>query len=421
MPWHFPPSGYGRDSTTELPARTSLTGLFNLVKPSKPWHGSVTEFLIDQILQRLRLVMPGACQSIDSLTVGNPRVTNPIIAAEVTKMHYRTIALLLVFTGSLPLFAAQAQDKKLDFFTISYASVSGTRAPLWIAKDNQLFEKYGLDGNLIYIASGVTSVNALLGGSVDIIAASGSSAVGAAARGAPLVVIASLGHIAYKLIAHPSITSVQGLKGKIIGSSRIGAGTDFALQRLLPKLGLIPGKDVTLIPTGISESDRRMLMLVQGKIDATLGTEDNLLQLASRGMKFSVLADLYEAGVYTTGSDIATSRQLLKQKPRQLKAFLMAVSEGIAVGRMQREQAFRVYRKYLKVEDPRMLESMYKNYLHGSIPARPFPKEEAIQNDIEDLSHTYAHLKGRKAGEFLDISLLKSLEDEGFFKKLYGK
>ncbi len=81
----------------------------------------------------------------------------------------------------------------------------------------------------------------------------------------------------------------------------------------------------------------------------------------------------------------------------------------------------RIYRKYMKIEDTRLLESMHKNYLLGSIPVRPFPNEEAIQNDIEDLSHSYAHLKGRKAGEFLDISLLKSLEDEGFFKKLYGK
>jgi ABC-type nitrate/sulfonate/bicarbonate transport system substrate-binding protein len=162
-------------------------------------------------------------------------------------------------------------------------------------------------------------------------------------------------------------------------------------------------------------------MLIQGKIDATLGTEDNLLQLAAKGMKFSVLADVYEAGIYTTGSDIATSRQLLKQKPRQLKAFLMAITEGTFIGRTQKELAQRLYRKYLKIEDPKMLDSMHRNYLLGSIPARPFPKEEAIQNDIEDLSHTYAHLKGRRAGEFLDISLLKSMEEEGFFKNLYGK
>jgi ABC-type nitrate/sulfonate/bicarbonate transport system substrate-binding protein len=325
-------------------------------------------------------------------------------------------SFLFLFVPSL-----SAQEKKLDSFTISYASVSGTRAPLWISKDLGLFEKYGLDGNLIYIASGVTSVNALLGGSVDIIAASGSSAVGAAARGAPLVIVASLGHIAYKLVAHPSITTVQGLKGKIIGSSRIGAGTDYALQRLLPKLGLIPGKDVQLIPTGISESDRRLLMLVQGKIDATLGTEDNLLQLAARGMKFSVLADLYDAGVYTTGSDIATSRQLLKERPRQLKAFLMALTEGTWIGRTNKEVALRIYRKYLKLEDPKLLDSMHKNYLLGTIPARPFPKEEAIQNDIEDLSHTFPHLKGKKAADFLDLSLLKSMEDDGFFKRLHGK
>jgi NitT/TauT family transport system substrate-binding protein len=336
-------------------------------------------------------------------------------------MKRRSGLLFLIGIALLASARAEAQEKKLDPFTISYASVSGTRAPLWIASDLGFFEKYGLDVNLIYIASGVTSVNALLGGSVDIIAASGSSAVGAAARGAPLVIIASLGHIAYKLIAHPSITTVQGLKGKIIGSSRIGAGTDFALQRLLPKLGLIPGKDVTLLATGISESDRRLLMLLQGKIDATLGTEDNLLQLAARGMKFSVLADVYEAGIYTTGSDIATSRQLLKQRPRQLKAFLMAITEGTWIGRTNKDLAMRVYRKYLKIDDSKLLESMHKNYLLGTIPARPFPNEEAIQNDIEDLSHSYSHLKGKKASEFLDLSLLKSMEDEGFFKRLHGK
>src|SRR5919109_1826276 len=336
-------------------------------------------------------------------------------------MKYKRILLVAFAVLLLPFYRTAAQEKKLDPFTISYASVSGTRAPLWIARDLGLFEKYGLDVNLIYIASGVTSVNALLGGSVDIIAASGSSAVGAAARGAPLVIIASLGHIVYKLVANPSITSIQALKGKIIGSSRIGAGTDYALKRLLPKLGLTPGKDVQLIPTGISESDRRLVLMLQGKIDATLATDDNLLQLGARGAKFSVLADLYENGVYTTGSDIATSRQLLKERPRQLKAFLMALTEGTWIGRTNKEVALRIYRKYLKIEDPKLLDSLHKNYLLGTIPMKPYPREEAIQSDIEDLSYTYPYLKGKKASEFLDLTLLKSLEDEGFFKRLYGK
>ena len=314
----------------------------------------------------------------------------------------------------------QAQEKK-ETLTISYASVSGTRAPLWIAKDLGLYEKYGIDGNLVYIASGLTSVNALLGGSVQVIAASGSSAVGAAANGAPVVIMASLGAIAYKLIANPSITSLQALKGKMIGSSRIGAGSDYALRRLLPKLGLQPGKDVQLIPTGISESDRRIVIMLQGKIDATLATVDNILQLELQGHKVSVLADLLQEGVYTTGSDISTSRQFMKYKRRQLKGFIMAITEAIKIGRTNKDLAFRVYRKYMKVEDVRLLDSMYKNYLLGTIPQKPYPRAEALQNDIEDLSYTYPQLKGRRIEEFTDLSLVKELESEGFFAKLYGK
>jgi ABC-type nitrate/sulfonate/bicarbonate transport system substrate-binding protein len=334
------------------------------------------------------------------------------------KRSCQTICLLVFLCLAGPGFG---QEKKPELLTISYASVSGTRAPLWIAKELGLFEKYGFDGNLVYIASGIISVNALLGGSVHVIAASGSSAVGAAARGAPVVIIASLGPIAYKLIAHPSITSVQALKGKLIGSSRVGAGSDYALRRLLPKLGLQPGKDVQLIPTGLSESDRRIVIMLQGKIDATLATVDNILQLELQGQKISVLADLLDYNVYTTGSDISTSRQFVKDKRRQLKGFIMALTEGIAVGRANKELAFRIYRKYLKVTEPKLLESMHKNYLLGTIPARPFPREEALQNDIEDLSFTYPELKGRRIEEFIDLSLIKELESEGFFNKLYGR
>ncbi|SRR5581483_6412587 len=330
-------------------------------------------------------------------------------------------ACLCTISAAALLFLAPEAYAQKETVTISYASVSGTRAPLWIAKDLGLYEKYGIDGNLVYIASGVTSVNALLGGSVQVIAASGSSAVAAAANGAPVVIMASLGAIAYKLIANPSITSLQALKGKVIGSSRIGAGSDYALKRLLPKLGLQPGKDVQLIPTGISESDRRIVIMLQGKIDATLATVDNILQLELQGQKVSVLADLLQEGVYTTGSDISTSRQFMKEKRRQLKAFLMAITEAVKVGRSNKELAFKVYRRHMKVEDPRLLESMYKNYLLGTIPQKPYPRAEALQNDIEDLSYTYPQLKGRRIEEFTDLSIVKELESEGFFTKLYGK
>ena len=311
----------------------------------------------------------------------------------------------------------EAQDRKLRPLHVSYSSQSGTRAPLWIAKDARIFEKYGLDVSLTRIASGSASYSALLGGNTQIVSDTASAAVAAGAR-APIVIFAGSGPIAYKLVAHPSITSIEGLKGKIVGSSFVGAGSDYLLRQLLPKLGLIPGKDVTLIPTGLGESDKRLMVMFHGRIDATLATEDNLLQMELKGQKISVLADFIEMGVYTTGGDFATTRQFLSEQRKWVKAFLMALSEGIWLGRTNQEMAFQVFRKYLGVEHPKLLESMHKNYLLGTIPQKPYPLEAAVEIAIDEVSLTQPLVKGRKPADFIDVSILKEIESEGFFARL---
>jgi len=311
-----------------------------------------------------------------------------------------------------------AEEKKIVPLSVGYASVSGNRAPLWIAKDRGIFEKYGLDVKLVFIRSGATVTQALIGGDIQIVAATGSATITAATRGAPVVIIADIGPTPYKLVAHPSIISIQALRGKTIGTSRRGSNPEFALLRLLPRLGLTPGKDVYLIPTGLTESDKRIALVVQGKIDATAAGADDVLQAELRGQKVSVLADFLEMGIYASGSDLSTTRQLLKNQPRQAKAFLMAFIEAISLGRRNREVAQQIFRKHLMAENPKLLESMYNTYFVKTLPAKPYPQEEAIQADIEDLSATIPELKGRKPSDFIDTTLLKEIENEGFFARL---
>jgi NitT/TauT family transport system substrate-binding protein len=332
------------------------------------------------------------------------------------KKIFSTAALLFVFAS-----AVAAQEKKLEPLVVSYASVSGSRAPLWIAKEMGLFEKYGLDGNPIFVPAGYPSISALISGDVQFIATGGSLVAAASAQGAPVVMVATLGSIAYKLMSHPSISSVKELKGKVIGALRPGTTTDFVLQRILLKLGLVPGKDVTIMPTGLSRSDERLLLMFQGKIQATIGTVDNLAQLELKGLKVNVLADPVELGVPTPASDISSTRQFLTTHRNRAKAFLRAFCEAIWLGRHNKEVAFRVYRKYMRLEEPKLLESMHRNYLLTSIPVKPYPIEEAIQADIEDLSGTINELRGKKAADFMDRSLLNELESEGFFARLHGQ
>ena len=159
-----------------------------------------------------------------------------------------TLALFMLCRGFAS--AQEKSDKKIRPLMLSYSSMSGTRLPIWIAKEAMIFEKYGLDVSAVHIASGSATYSALIAGDVQIVSDTASAAVAAAAR-MPIVIFAGTGPIAYKLIAHPSITSVEGLNGKTIGSSFVGAGSDFLLRRLLPKLGIVPGQDAALIPTGI--------------------------------------------------------------------------------------------------------------------------------------------------------------------------
>lgn len=339
-----------------------------------------------------------------------------------TTVAHRFFALtflicLITFAGEVP--NALAQESKLERLVVSYAGITGGRAPLWIAKELKLFEKHGLDARLVHITAGTTSINALIAGDVDMAITTSSAAIAAAARGAPVTIIATNGSPAYKLVAHPSVTSAAQLKGKVVGSSQLGSGADFALRKLLPKLGLTPGQDVTILPTGLSESHKRILLIFQGRIDATLGTFENVLQLELSGQKVNVLADLKEMGVYVSGTDMAATNQFLRSYPHRAKAFLKAFSEAVWTGINNKEIVDHVFRKYLKIENPKLLDAMHKSYfVAGNIPAKPYPQPEVIQSDLEYLSIANPALKGKKPADLTDTTLLKEIESEGFFARL---
>ncbi|MGE5218548.1 MAG: ABC transporter substrate-binding protein [Chloroflexota bacterium] len=330
--------------------------------------------------------------------------------------RYLTFVTLLAFSFACESYA---QEKKLEPLIVAYSSFTGNRAPLWIAKEVGLYEKYGLDVKLVSIAAGSVSLTALLAGNVQLTTDSSSGVVSAVARGAPIVTVSTNGALPYQLVALPSIKTPAQLKGKIVGSSRIGAGTDFLLRRILAKLGLTLGKDVTLIPTGVSESDKRIQLMLQGKIDATIGESDKVFQFAELGgQKISVLGEPKDFGVPSPGSEINTTRQILRDLRPRLKAFFMAYSEAIALGRKNRALAYQVFRKYMRVDNPKLLDFTYRVQFMEAIPAIPYPREDAIQASIEDLKPTTPKLEGMKAGDFFDASLIKELENEGFFEKL---
>lgn len=92
----------------------------------------------------------------------------------------------------------------------------------------------------------------------------------------------------------------------------------------------------------------------------------------------------------------------------------MASSEAIALGKKNKALAQKVVTKYMKVTDAKRLDTVYDASL-GRMPAKPYPREEAIQLELESVAFTDPLFRNKKASEFMDRSIIAELERKGFF------
>ena len=298
---------------------------------------------------------------------------------------------------------------------IAYATTSGIRLPLWIAQEAKLYDKYGLDAKLVNIPSGNTAISALVSGEVDIVSGSGSASIVAAGRGLPVVIVGSFGSTTYKLVANPGVTD---LRGKVVGTSRIGTTTDFALRRALAKLGLTPDRDVKILATGIGEADKRIMLMLQGRMDATIGSPESILAAETQAkVKLEILADLEDMKIYNTVGDLSTRTDSLKTRRELVRSFFMAASEAISLGKKNKPLVQKVIAKQMKVADRRRLDVVYEASI-ARMPSKPYPREEAVQLELESIAFSDPLFKGKKAAEFMDNSIIAELDRKGFFAQL---
>jgi ABC-type nitrate/sulfonate/bicarbonate transport system substrate-binding protein len=138
------------------------------------------------------------------------------------------LALTFIFTGS-----ALAADK----LRIGYGAPSVAMSVLWITKEGKLFEKNGLDVEVLYLESALVQ-RALIAGNINYGEMTGSL-MAAPKLKADLVMVAGFSIISYRLVARPEIKGAAERKGNV-GVSRFGAGADRA--RFLFKAHSIPKK-----------------------------------------------------------------------------------------------------------------------------------------------------------------------------------
>jgi len=105
---------------------------------------------------------------------------------------------------------------------------------VWVTKEAALFEKHGLNVEMIYIAGSSKIVQAMLAKEIPISEIAIPAVIQANLAGADLVMLAGPNHRpGQKLMVKPEIKSREGLKGKKLGVTRFGTSDDFLLRYIL--------------------------------------------------------------------------------------------------------------------------------------------------------------------------------------------
>src|ERR1041384_6614615 len=82
---------------------------------------------------------------------------------ESFQRSFRLLAFCLIATLVVPAYSA-AQER----VRIAYGAVSVQSGLVWLAKQKNLFAKYNLAPEIVYIPGGSTNIQALISGNLDI-------------------------------------------------------------------------------------------------------------------------------------------------------------------------------------------------------------------------------------------------------------
>ena len=313
------------------------------------------------------------------------------------------------FVLSLLMIANPVQAR--ERVNVVYASISGLFLASWVAQEGGYFAKEDLDVNLVYIQSATIAIQAMLAGEAPIVLAGGEPVIESGLKGGDAIFIGGISIVpAVHFMALPEIKTVQDLKGKSVGVTRFGSSTDYAMRQVLRKNGLEPVKDVTVLQ--IAGGHRGLATaLLNRSISAATIAPPNSLRAEKGGAK--LLLDMAKSGIYFPYSTIASTRAFVKNRRPVAVGFMKAYSEGIK--RMNADKPFSigVIKKYMREEEPEILDTIYK-YGVEFITRIPEPNKEGVAEVLRQSSDPKA--KTATPESFMDESVVRELLQKGLYR-----
>jgi NitT/TauT family transport system substrate-binding protein len=250
--------------------------------------------------------------------ISTPRVVLLFVAASV-----------LSGVWAFEAFSAETADKPTRI-RMGLAARSTTSMPFFVAKERGFFREEGLDVELI-VMQAIQTIQATMGKSLQFASATGS-AVSAAVNGADIkVILAVTDRPSFDLIAQPSITSVQQLRGKKIGTGGVGSLAEILSRRILIANNVRP-EEVTILATGPSHVT--YVSLKAKVIDAAPLQMPLTFTAQDEGFrKLAAAGDVYQS----VQGGLATTKAVLTEQPEMVTKVVRAMLRAIRLIKSDRK------------------------------------------------------------------------------------
>src|ERR1043166_10281082 len=312
--------------------------------------------------------------------------------------------LKLLFTVVMVLWShiLHAAEPARERITLAYASISPSMAGVWMAKESGAFERHGLSADLVYISSGATAIQALVGGSVHAALGASNAVLAAILKGAPLRAVASnTSRPGMALWVQPEIQRAEQLQGKTPAITRFGSTSDFVTRLVLRKLNL---------------ENKTELRQFGGVVEADMGFRsrqaEGRVASQSPAPQAKMLVDAAELGIPFSMNLLAVSNDYYRKSPKSVENIVAAYIEGIAALKTRKPQALKMLERYM---GPRGGGAeMHYEFVSKYLDVIPRVEPAAVDTVLEMVGQT-----GGSKVKLYDNSIVDRLVQQGFIDKLY--
>ena len=323
------------------------------------------------------------------------------------------LSLITVVLASVPAFGAETSLRKIR---AAITSISGSMVPPWAAHEAGIFNKYGLQVEVIATPSGVQGTNALIAGEVSFVQIAGGTTTGAAVGGADVKIVATMvGTLVLNLVVRPEIENPEQLRGKSIGISRFGTSLHTGARIAAKHFGLEPGKDVHIVEIGAGDW---IVGALQGnRVQAAVfgyPATGRALKLGNR-----LLLHIPSLNIPYASTGVSTRGEIIRDDPDLVRRFLSAEIEAIALMKKDRAFATKVLSKYLRTQDAELLGESYDVQIAQYMMKVPLTTAGAVRSVLEELSERNPKAKDLDPNKFFDDRFVRQLQASGFIESLY--